>query len=394
MALTTTSWTIAQGGRGSMDMNASQRIIDMSDKITWLEPNANPLLQLTSKLRKKAAKSYKVEWLEDAFLPKNTLTTAASSAADTTIDVTTNEGNYFKAGDLIMVPRTGEVMRVTSVAASVLTVTRAWAGSAAALHASSVADELFCVGYAGAEYAGAPSMILTQVSALYNYTQIFRSPLGASRTVTQTDMYTGNERDYLRNKTGKEHAIDIERAMFFGKRAATTTTVSSATRDIRSMGGLTQYVTTNVTSMASTGLASLTVWEDFLRTGFRYGSDTKFFFCSPLTIQKINELAMGKLHTMEGEDTLGLAIKQYVSGHGTVNLVKCKLFDSVQTTGMGFLVDLENITLRPLQDTILRTNIQQPDLDGWADEYLTELTMEVKNEKTHAILKNTDGGAF
>lgn len=392
MAITVYNQSLATGGRDTLDLHASQRVIDMKDKILLLEPNVSPLVTLMARLRSKPAFSPKVEWLEDIFVPKNTLTTAASSAADTDFDVTAGEGSYFKVGDLVKVVRTGEVVRVTATTANTITVTRAFAGAAAALHVSSVADELICVGHASAENAGAPAMVLSKVTPVFNYTQIFRTPLGASRTVEQSKLYGSPDRKYLRYKSALEHKIDMERACFFGKKVENTSIVSG--RPLRSMGGLEEFVTTNITSLNSSGLDSLTDLEDFLRTGMRYGSDTKFLFASPLTIQKINELALGKLQVYEGEETLGLSIMKYVSGHGTVNLVKSKLFEGPQTTGMAFLVDLENLIWRPMQSTILKTDIQAPDVDGWADEYLTEASMEVTLEKTHAILKNVDGSIF
>lgn len=394
---TVSTYAVSTGGREVSDLNSAQRVVDMSEVVAMLEPNANPLLTLSSRLRKKPCFSHKVEWMEDEFVPRSTLGTAVEASASTAIDVTAGEGLYFKAGDLIMVVRTGEVMRVTAAAANTLTVTRGWAGT---ITATAIGDEFFCVGHAAAELAASPSMILTQIANKYNVTQIFRKPFGGSGTLEASKLYSGPDRTYLRNKSGKEHAIDMERAMFFGKRVESNDGGSPA-RDLRSMGGLINYVTTNVTSLNSSGLDSLTDLEDFFRTGFRYGSDTKFLFASPLTLQKIDELAMGKLQIFQGEETLGINIKRYVSGHGIVNLVRSKAFGGTgtnasapQTAGMAFLVDLENIKYRPLRDTKLRMDIQQNDLDGWVDEYLTEATMEVKQEKTHAILRNIDGGAF
>jgi hypothetical protein len=50
---------------------------------------------------------------------------------------------------------------------------------------------------------------------------------------------------------------------------------------------------------------------------------------------------------------------------------------------------MDYIAYRPLagRDTTLKTNIQNNDVDGWMDEYLTEAGLEVRLEKTHAILK-------
>lgn len=382
--------TLATGGRDTLDLNQSQRKVDMRDKILLLEPDKSPLVVLLSKLRSQKAKSPKIEWMEDVLLPKTTLMAGAASPTQTALTITTGEGFYFKAGDLIQFIRTGEIARITAVATSTLTVTRGFAGAAAAALVSG--DEVFNLGNASAENAGAPSMVITQVSNVSNYTQIFRTPFGASRTTQESDLYGGPDRNYLRNKMGIEHLIDIERAFLFGGKVENTTAVSG--RPLRATGGLQNFITTNVTTLDSNGIDSVTDIEDFLRTGFRYGSDTKFLLASPLTIQKINELALGKIYVMPKEEVFGLTITQWVSSHGVVNMIKSKLFDGPQTKGMAFLLDLENLAKYFITDTMLRTNIQSNDADGWVDEYLTETGLAVMSEKTHAILRNADGGTF
>lgn len=380
--------TLATGGRDTLDLNSIQRKVQVKDIINLLEPDSAPLVVLLSMLRSEFG-GPEFNWMEDVLLPKNTLTTAGSSAADTTIDVTAGEGNYFRAGDLVKVIRTGEVVRVTSVAANVLTVTRAFAGAAAVINSG---DELFHVGFAAAENAGAGNLIQTQVTKVTNYTQIFRTPFGGSRTVDKTPLFGGKDRAYARKKMLIEHLVEMEKSLLFGLSKENTTAVSG--RPLRSTGGIEQFVTTNITSLNSAGLDSTTDIEDFLRTGFRYGSDTKILYASPLVIQKINEIALGTITVYPKEEVFGLNIRRWESSHGTVNLVKGKLLEGPQTKGMAFLLDMQQLGRVVLDDTFLRTNIQGNDVDGWADEYITEIGWTVMQEKTHSILKNADGGSF
>jgi hypothetical protein len=37
-------------------------------------------------------------------------------------------------------------------------------------------------------------------------------------------------------------------------------------------------------------------------------------------------------------------------------------------------------------DTKLRANIQDNDLDGWKDEYMTKFGIRVRNEQTHTLV--------
>jgi hypothetical protein len=51
-----------------------------------------------------------------------------------------------------------------------------------------------------------------------------------------------------------------------------------------------------------------------------------------------------------------------------------------------FLVDLDQVKLRPLRDTQLKENVQAPDYDGFKDEYISEIGLQVTHERKHALL--------
>ncbi len=384
---------LSTGGRDTLDLATLQRKVQVKDIINLLEPDKAPLVVLLNRLRtEKGGPEY--NWLEDVLLPRTVLTSSGASAAALTINVTAGEGSYFKAGDLIKVIRTGEVVRITAIAANTLTTVaspngRGFAGTAAAINSG---DELACVGYAAPENAGAPSLVQTQVASVKNYTQIFRTPFGGSRTLESSPLYGGSDRAYLRKKMLIEHMIDMEKSLLFGLAKENTTATSG--RPTRSSGGLENFITTNITSLDSSGLDSVADIENFLLNGFRYGSDTKMLYASPLVIQKINELALADITVYPKEQVYGLNIRKWESSHGTVNIIKSKVLEGPQTKGMAFLLDMENLGRMCLDDTFLRTNIQGNDVDGWADEYVTECGWMVMQEKTHAILKNADGGSF
>jgi hypothetical protein len=389
------------GGIDTLDLATDQRKLDVLDQILLLEPDKAPLVTLLARMRKKKAMNPKFEWLDDVLLPKISLITDVMlTTTDVTFTVTTGDGVLFKAQDLWRNVRTGEVYRVVSIATDIITVApRPFAGPTPAGNNLDTAanDEIICIGTAMAENSNAPNLVTTVPANQFNFTQIFRTPFGGSRTTDSSDLYGGSYRAYQRYKMGIEHLKDIESAFFFGARVENTTIVAG--RPTRSTGGIDQFVTSNIKTLDSNGLDSTTDLEDFLRLGFRYGSSTKFLFASPICIQKISELALSKIFTMPKEETFGLAITQYISSHGVVNLIKSKLFEGNGPTaatailaGLAYLIDIENLAYRFMDDTFLRTNIQSNDADGWADEYLTEAGLQCGLEKTHAVLKNADGG--
>jgi hypothetical protein len=93
-----------------------------------------------------------------------------------------------------------------------------------------------------------------------------------------------------------------------------------------------------------------------------------------------------------GNQSLGLTVKQFVTSHGTLMITKHRLLESGYTTGDGYggymlAVDPNKIAYRFMRNrnTKLRMDIQSPDLDGWKDEYLTEVGWQVMNPQCHGV---------
>lgn len=376
--------TIIDSMRDTLDINQDRRVVDIMDKIHLLEPDKAPLTVLLSKLRRVKAINPVYKHLEDVLFPRTDRVNNGAGYSASALAITVDNGSYFKANDIVEVTRTGEIMSVDSVASNVVTFTRSWGATAAAAMVDN--DELLILGNANAEGAGKPVIKTTQTATLTNHTEIFRNPFGATRTETQSDLYGGADRNYLRNKNLIEHLVDIERSFWFGEMA------SGAETNRRTTKGFFAHVTTNVTALGTGGLTE-TTFNDWLRTAFRYGNRTKFLFGSPLTIQKISGFALSSLQVVPTDKTFGIHITKYISPHGVVNIINNFIFEGDTYDEYAALVDLENVGMKVMQPTTLRTNIQANDIDGWEDEYLTEAGMLVRQEKTHAVLTNVGGSA-
>jgi hypothetical protein len=57
--------TMIAGSTGSQNILADQKVLDMSDRIYLLEPQAAPLYVLVSRLNKRVAINTTIQWLED-----------------------------------------------------------------------------------------------------------------------------------------------------------------------------------------------------------------------------------------------------------------------------------------------------------------------------------------
>ena len=300
----------------------------------------------------------------------------------------TNPAYIFTVGDVIRNARTGENMAVTAIApggdTTKLTVTRQV--GTVAMAAGNAGDGLYIVGNASEEGAGARSVNTTQITPVTNYTQIFRTTIAVTRTEREANLYGGKDLPYLRAKKGTEHALDIERAFWFGQKGATTGVQGHPKRYT---GGIDEFITAgNSYVQNQNGPLSAGDLNTFLREAFTYGNDTKVMFCGGVVMQAINEIARGQILMRPVESTYGMKISQWVTPFGVVNMVHDPLFVE-DYAGSAYLLDMESFAYRYFNnsDTQLRTNIQAPDADGQVDEYITEAGLQRAQAPKHAMLK-------
>lgn len=192
---------------------------------------------------------------------------------------------------------------------------------------------------------------------------------------------------YLRSKKATEHALDIERAFWFGEKKYDVTGTQGNPR--RATGGVLEFIESGNSYVQNQG-GTLTAPDlnTFLREGFTYGNSTKMLFAGGILLQAINELARGQIQTSVGDSTYGIKISKWMTAFGEVNIVHNPLFVE-DYASYGFLLDMECFRYRYMdgRDTKLMTNIQAPDADGIVDQYLTEAGLERKQAPRHAIIK-------
>lgn len=384
----------ARATAAAQGVEQSTRVIDMSDTIHLLDPNLAPLTAITMKLRKAHAISPKVEWLEDDYIPSSSAINngAGYAAGDTSLVV--DNGEYFRAGDVIKVLNDGEVMYVVSVSGDTLTVLR----SVGATAASTLVDNevLLVIGNVNQEFASKRTLKTTTKTPLFNYTQIWRWPFGASGTLQASELYGGDDLTYQTRKAGLEHRIQMERSFLFGEKGEYTTAAggSDGNTPLRYCDGVIARITSNITTAATSTLTAA-VMENFLRDGFRYGPAAKMLFASRLVVSHLNQIARASIETIPSSKSFPLALTEYVSGHGKCYIVTHNLLEGTgdnnySYSGWALLLDLDAVYYRYLQgrDTKLRQNIQANDVDGTEHEYLTEACPMVIQEKNHAILND------
>lgn len=381
--------TILSAAATTKDPLSNELKVSMRDQIAMLDTDDTQFttMLMDSRLQKEKANSFKEEWLEDQYVPRLSTLGATAASGDTAITTATGEGVYFRAGDIVRNAVTGEAMLVTiGNATSSFTATRG-IGTVTAVSSASAAD-LVIVGNSQAQAATLPTIMMTQRTTNYNYTVIVRDSYGFARTAMQTQWYGGPLLDKERRKKLVEHKRKIEQTLFYGPRYYT------ATGPQHTCGGLAEYVTTNVTSVA--GQLTKALLQTILRTGLQYGNlDQKVIFTAPLPAAAMaqflqdNWVRTGPNETVFGSKIDGVIGSAY--GGPEIPVVIKRSWNNFQT-GTGaqygsktFLVDMANVQFLSLQDTVQLRNRQAPDYDGVKEEYLTEHTFRVEIEKSHQI---------
>lgn len=396
--MTVTAITGQRATQGTQAIVQAGRKPDRAVNVAQLEPNSAPLLRLTkgNKMSKRVAINPEFDWWEDEPFPYWDAVDNGGGYSDSDTAITVDNGDYFAANYLVLVPRTGEIMLVTSVSGDVLTVTRDAVGASnnAALLDD---DDLRVIGTAYAEGSASGTMKSTKKVKVNNYTQIFKDPFGATGTEEASEMYWGNDRKQERMEWGIDHAIRIESAFLFGAKSEDNSGGTSR----RTTGGVISFISTNVTAV--NGYLSLDLLDSIVRTGTRYTSKTsarggklKWAFCSRVACGAINTFGRDVLRTVPKDQMFGIATQEYKNAHGRIMLIEHNLLENnpltagLQTNVYGgymVIVDPESPKYRFMRgrDTKLQRNIQNNDVDGWKDQYMTEAGLEFRHERWNSL---------
>lgn len=379
--------TIRSGQVATNEVLANSLPIDMETRVFQYDPPGAPGMKIfTNRIPSKPARSTTVRWMEDEPIPYWDRLNMGAGAGTGVTSLTVDNGAYFQVGNLVKNVRTDEVIRVTNVVGNVLTVTRGYVGSAAAMVDN---DWLLNLSTAEMEGDNSPEAQATLKVERTNYVQIVKTPVHITETLKAVDHYHGDELDYQRKKAGEAHARRWEEILFHGRKKEDT---STGAKPIRAAGGIDEHISTNV--LDANGTLTQSEFDDWIGDCFRYsvkpGRNSKLLFASRNVINTINSWGSGKL-VMNGvaSQTYGMDISTYVTGFGKLSVIYHPLLESGYE-GYAYLVDPDGVMYRPLRGTKLMMNIQDNDEDGQKDQYLTEATFQFALEKCFGKLYDVD----
>lgn len=381
-----------------------------SSMITRLMPNGQaPLFGMTSMLKEETAHQYEHGYFAKTMIfPSVTIGGGGQLIGDTTFTVT--DTTNILPGMVLRVDSTGEnVLVLTVPTGTTMTVRRAF-GTVAAV-AIAAAIKLWMVGNAYEEASLRPSSLLILAVRTVNYTQIFRNTWAVSGTTVATAVIAGGTPDAeSRADCAMLHAVDIEKALFYGQKYQGTLN----SQPIHAMDGLLNILATSASGNITT-LGATTTWtqlEAALDPAFTQVTDPKnpnmrVLFVSGPARRIIHAICrLNSTYFIQGQTTdWGLQFDSIKTPRGTFNIVEHPLFNAygaATTWGkMAVGVDLASFNLAYMTGRKTKNaefNGQgQPAVDNGIDAQggtlTTELTCLVKNPAANVQLLNFTAGA-
>jgi hypothetical protein len=364
--------------------NIKRAIGDMIGFIDWTEA---PLLRKLgvnneSKFRLVNWPNSKYEWLEDTMSARTTTLAEEAAAAETEIDVT--DGSIFKEGDIVKVE--SELMYVSSVSTNTITVTRGFAGTTDATHATALSIALATIArLEGADYDTGHTTALTNPT---NYTQIISEAVKVTGSEAVNTKYGVNDTMayHLAKLMGGSNGVGekfragklpilLQQTFYHGRDA-----VGSASTP-RAMGGFEEFVTTNVTDLSSAKLQRAHI-EDAFQACYLAGGDPDTIVCNAWLRRKLTSFYEGLITTTRSETRGGSRIDTVMTDFGEMEI----MFDRWCPTDRLYIVET------PKVGWITNRAFQVYDRPSTGDytvkEVLGEYGFVVQNQLSHAYIKN------
>lgn len=419
------------GMRGTGDWVANQRPENWREQILYLYPNGMaPLTAILSMLGSTSVDDPRFHWWTQEqtavggavagvyTLPDLSVAYAAGGVAGDVlyIQITTVLGNRVRKGHQILLRdasdyRVDVVGKVTEVVRgavnSVVAVKLLEADNNSPDHDLSDCDTFKIIGNLNPEGGEMPDAIALNPVEVYNYTQIFRTPLSMTRTALKTKLRTGNQYQKAKSEALEMHSWEMELAFLWGIR---TQNIGDNGKPERTTMGVINFIrqfmpgncddfTLNATYAGQTWAAAGEIWlKALLEQIFRYGADSKLCLCGSGFLLGIDALAMagGQVQLQPAQKIYGMQIREWLTPFGSIYMKTHPLFSYDATTrNMGIILEPKELTYRYIDDTKFYSESKskthsegygQRRIDGINEEYLTECGLEFGLPQKCAVL--------
>jgi hypothetical protein len=320
---------------------------------------------------------------EEILLPR-AAASAANTATDTSmtaITVTAADSYKFQVGDLVTVMDEGAaqhnaVLRITAInnTSGVLTVA-GWANHSSQT-AVAIGDIVTCLGTALAEGSDPGTARSKDRVMRSNYTQIFGpTPVEMSRTEQQISRY-GVPDEFAKQLFNRsiENVITREQAYLYGQ------PVNDTTNKMRSTGGLSYWLSSNVSTATSLTAANI---DTELQACYNAGGIPDLLIANPASLGDLNDTANTSTvrHVIDDPRRGRVPTMSIFSEFGQVDVVRNRWVNAETA----FLVKKENISRRVMQPLVVEALAKTGDADKV--QMVCEEGLQVKGQAHMAFFK-------
>jgi hypothetical protein len=359
---------------------------DVSDLVGIISPYETPLLDaLGDPLR--SATSTHHEWLEDALLPNKDAVddgVIADPTGDTQFDVA--HGDRFRVGDQIQIEGKRELMLVTEVSGSTLTVIRGYAGTSP--QALADGQVINILGNAALEGADRPEARFTSRTRCGNWTQIFTHSVEVSGSdLAASPIGLADEMDYQKQQRLRELLRDLENTVINGGLPGSNPQGASAVR--RTLRGIIRHLTSHVFTVGDSGFPAGNTLDEtkinyVLRTIWENSSaGIDLIVVNGFQKRKINAFLSGWRAFGSAETTYRDRVSMYESDFGLCRIITTRWMpqDAV------LLLDSSRVSVLPLAGRSFHFKPLSSRGDYECGQLIGEYTLELKNEAAHGIIR-------
>lgn len=344
---------------------------NISDELLLLNPYQIPVLNLVG--FGPAVTNTQYGWVEDKLQAMKSQANGEKTNSDTTITV--DDGSIFRPDQVIRIG--DELLLVTAVSSNDITVTRAFGGTTAATIAdNAIIEIMFNLKDEGTD--ARDGQYKPRVN-LFNYTQIFDDTIkvsGTAQAVSEygvTDLYL-----YEKMKVQDRLALELENAIVNG--------IKFQSGDKRMMGGIRQFIKTNITNAASAEISFKLIDDAMLsivKAGGMKDATRHVLMVSPTQLQKLTLLDDSKVRITQQDSQIGRTVNVFVTPHGRLEIIENINFKEDEVA----ILDANRIKVRPLTGREFTHTYLGVTGDNIKGQIIGEYTLEFKQEEAHAWIK-------
>ncbi|MCR4318683.1 MAG: DUF5309 domain-containing protein [Planctomycetes bacterium] len=343
---------------------------DVSDVVGLISAAETPLLDAIGD-GELDARSTKHEWMEDALNPTSGAVDHVGGYNDSATGLEVADNTRFRVGDMIQPESSSEVMLITAVASTGITVTRGYGGTSADSLSSGATLEI--ISFAALEGDDAPSSRETTRSGKSNYTQIFTEAVKVSGSMNAADaVAVASEFDYQVMNRMKELLRQLERTALSGVKHASTPIGSSTVR--RTMQGIIPSITAGIYDASSAALTEA-ILNAAIRAVWELGGRPNAIVVGGFQKRKISSFISSQRSYTSEESFLKETVGVYESDFGMQRVILSRWVPA----DTALLLDLTKIKVVPLRGR----NFQLRELAATGDfrhsQLVGEYTLEIRN---------------